>query len=539
MRGKFKIDELSIFFVLAITFLLLSSGKELLTYEERNTGLQSYFDFESAVQVPAQGLLDPGDEVIVYDPSVELMVSIDGGETFKSAGIHFNPVTIENPDLTQIPISYHWQQPIGDFPGAKNIIFKLKNNTTGAVSVPEVYTWFTERSELPVVSLSVPQADIYHEAEGMMVFGKESWKQEGFYESWWFRSANFTSRGLTSEREVFMQYFEDNELKYQQSCGLRISGHATRGFPQKSMRLVARKTYGNDRFEFPFFGSAGQKKYQSLVIRNSGNDNSKTLFADLLMHRLADSSHVLTQQGKPIRVYLNGNYWGIYNLRERIDEYFIARVEDVKEDEVTILEGAYGDLKDGREKGKIEFDAIMTRCDVEVMEDELLSELGNSIDLQSFTDYIIFETFFGNTDWPANNSTWYKAERGKWKWVLNDLDYGLAYLGPGQVNVNLFDKLFKKETVTAKLFAALISNTSFKEQFIMRGEEILQKHFNKSEVDKAFFELKAIFDKEIDLQINRWRMIPSRDEWEKNCISNRSFLADRVFIYSKQLLELK
>jgi hypothetical protein len=532
---RIKIDELTVFFVLALALLYLSFGRELIL-PGSSAPRNQYFRLTDAVYAPSSGLLQADSKIFTYNPSVMLLVSIDGGQSFREypGPVHLDK--LRNPEITTIPTSFHWVNPAGKFPEAKSIVVKLEDKSTGWITEPSVYTYLREPSELPVIAITLPHEDLYDEKKGIMTFGQRSWIQKGFYTPWWFRQANYTGRGVEWEREACFQYFENNELRLEQFCGIRISGNATRGFPQKSLQIIARKNYGPDHFAFRFFGDNSLKKYESLVIRNSGNDNTKTLFADLLMHQLAEDAAVLTQKGRPVRVFLNGNYWGIYDLRERIDEYFIGRIEDVPETDVTILEGAYGDVKDGSEKDKRNFDSMMKKIDDAVnVHDDLLSEIGHAMDLQSFIDYIILETYYGNTDWPHNNAMWYKAGEGKWKWILNDLDYGLAYLGPGSVSVDIFDKLDHSSAVTARLFNKLWTHPSFRESFETRVGQMLETQFSPQRVTGAYEELKAVYENEMGYQVDRWRLIGSLDEWESNCQANLDFLIRRPAIYREQV----
>jgi len=541
MFSKFKIDQLLVFFLLSIAFLLLSFGKELIFGEKNgHTRLTSYFDIENVVDFPEQGNVNLSDTLSVFNRAIEFWYSVNGGQDFI---LSVDPIVLnqlENPDLTGIPTSYHWLQPMENYEGCKSLVVQLKNRESGSITEKKVYTYFeTEISELPVIALTLPQDELFSYDKGIMSFGNNANHNESFYTSWWDRPANFTGRGFEWEREIFFQYFEEGNLAFEQACGMRISGNATRGFPQKSMQIVARKMYGSDRFEFPFFEDDGQKKYASLVIRNSGNDNTKTLFADLLMHRFAEESNVLTLKGRPTVVYLNANYWGIYNLRERIDPYFISKVEDVQEDEVTILEGGDSKLKDGNESDKKEFDDLISKIkNVDDMSQDLYKEVCNKIDEGSFIDYIFFETFYGNNDWPTNNSIWYKVAGGKWKWILQDLDYGLAYLGPQNVNINLLNKLKKSNTTVGILFTKLLSNGAFEKVFVERCYQMVENHFSEENIKKSFTNLRAMYQNEIEKHIGRWRMIESVEEWETNCQNNFNFLINRKKIYLQQVAEL-
>ncbi len=541
MLKRFHIDQLLVFFLLSISAMLLAFGKSVVGIE--NTGgtqLVRYLEPQPMVSVPQQGFFTALEEsVFAYNPNYDIFYSIDGGANFLNGGSSVSLMEIENPDLTYVPSSHHWKRPTGKFPQSKNVIIYLKHQTRSIVTESIYLTYFEkQQSDLPVLSMTLNIADIIGEYQGLFIFGEQSWYDEGFYNTWWSRNANFQMRGNEWERPAHIQYYEKGQLKFQDNCGIKISGNATRGFPQKSFQLVARKKYGSEFLDYPFFGKSGNQKSRSVVVRNSGNDNTKTLFADLLMHTLAKDSYVVSQAGYPTVVYLNGNYWGIYNIRERIDPYYLAQMEDVNEDEITLLEGL--ELKDGDDGEKLKFDALIERLSgADEATDELMSAVENEIDLNSFTDYIIFETYYANTDWPENNSLCYKSKDGKWKWILHDLDYGLAYLGASAVDQNLFENLKSSVSPVAVLFNFLIQDEAYKKRFQDRVQVLLNTCLSESNVTVVFQNLSQQYRSELSNQINRWRMIDSFEAWEENCRLNLIFLSNRGPIYKKQLESLE
>lgn len=539
MLKRFHIDQLLVFFLLSISAIVLAFGKSVVGIENAGgTELVRYLEPQSMISFPRQGPVNSAESIFTYNPEYDIFYSTDGGANFLNGGSSVSIEEIENPDLTYIPSSYHWKRPIGKFPQSKNVIVYLEHPDRSIVTEYIYLTYFEEQeSDLPVLALTLNLNDIVSESQGLFVFGEQAWSDEGFYNNWWSRNANFRMRGNKWERPAHIQYYDNDELKFQDECGIKISGNATRGFPQKSFQLVARKNYGNEFLDFPFFGKDGNDKSRSIVIRNSGNDNTKTLFADLLMHTLAQDSYAITQVGHPMVVYLNGNYWGIYNMRERIDPYYLSRIEDVKEDEITLLEGT--ELKDGDKDEKEKFDALIARISgANDTTEDLLATVENEIDLNSFTDYIIFETYYANTDWPENNSLFYKAKDGKWKWILHDLDYGLAYLGESAVEQNLFEKLAKSSSSVAVLFNFLIQDNDFKKRFTARAHQLLNSLLSENTVTSVFEDLSKKYRHELSNQINRWRMIDSVEDWEFNCKRNLDFLIERRSFYLNQIEEL-
>jgi hypothetical protein len=502
------------------------------------------------IETKSQGSVDFGQNndtlLRVYHPSLSLYYSVDGGDHFlKDQDNQLQISEIRNTGLMYQSTSIRWRHPKGDFPSVKSVRIKLRDEVKMEESEEKVFTYFDQtKSDLPVVSINMSSEDVVGWENGIMVPGASAMNDAGFYKAWWYRSANFANRGNDWAKKVMIHYFDKGELKAEFPSQLRISGNATRYFPQKSMKFYPLDSLGRkQKLNFPFWGEARNKKSESFLLRNGGNDNSKTLFADLLMHRLAKNANLLVLEGFPVSVFINGNYWGIYNLRERLDAYFIAKREEKKENEVTILYcEVYGHeslLKEGDLNQKLAFDSLMADLPKKgELDKEVYDRIKDQISIKSFIDYIIFETFYANGDWLHNNTTWYKAKNGQWKWILNDLDCGLAYHGENQVSLNMFKILTKSDAITARLFNALLTKKKFKKKFKNRVVEILATDLSEIKIKETFASLKKQYDADINLQINRWRSIDSVDEWEKNCANNLTFLLERRISYLKHVEEL-
>ena len=542
MLKQIRIDSLLLFLFLGIVFLwcFFPDIKSKLLENEHYTVIRMSLDEQ--LDFPAQGKSEEG-KISVYNDNLQLLYSVNGGDDYLSvANNKLSTDEIQNPAIIYQNTSIRWRHPKGSFPTLRTVLVKLRDEKNKTESRPRVLTYFSEiTSDFPIINISARQGDLFSWERGIMVYGSESSIDDGFQKDWWYRSANFASRGVEWGRAVYFQYFEKGQLQTEQKCEIRISGNATRYFPQKSLKLFPLDNVGKKgRIDFPFFGDDGNKKFESLLLRHSGNDNNKTLFADLLMNRLASGANVLVQNGFPVSVYINGNYWGIYNFRERFDSYLIAKKEGVSKEDVTILQcEGYGDrtlLKEGRKKEKQAFDSLILSLSQETfLSKKGYDEIRKEVSVKSFIDYIIFETFYANNDWLHNNTMWYKAKDKKWKWLLNDLDFSLAYPGENNVNTNLFEKLKKNVSVTAQLFNALMSNADFNARFKNRAEEIIATNFSDNSIDEHYFSLKKRYETEIDQHIRRWRFMDSHEQWEKDCEKNATFLRERRTIFLKQV----
>lgn len=539
MKKLFPFDQLTFFLLLSGGLMWLIYGNSLFGIELKHNRLTKYVTPENYFEYTSIGATSDAPVVSLIRPEMTLEVSIDGGDKFYSFDNEMSLDDLKKFPVDKQPISFHWKHPFHNLPEGYSAIVRAKHKSQNIKTEEVVLNWYQkDQHNLPIMMITVKQSDLIGYKNGIMAFGEDASFDNGFYKNWWNRNANFQDRGYSSERTAYFSYFENDQLQYESKCGIRINGNATRGFPQKSLRLTTGKNYGSEFFDFRFFGKEGLKKYQSLILRNSGNDNTHTLFADLLMHRLAEGSNVTAQAGEPMVVYINGFYWGVYNLRERIDTYYLSKIEDVKEDEITLLEGSNAALKDGSKKEQKEFSNLIQRIEDADYSKEISNELQEKIDLNSFYDYILFQAYYGNNDWPHNNIILYKAEGKKWKWILHDLDISLAYPGDQNLEYNVFEKLQNSGSVCGKIYRYVLKDSILKQNFISRGIQITETFLSEENIQKNVDQLKNSLDSEIENQIGRWRMIDSKKEWEESVEKNKTFLIERKEQFKNQLEEL-
>ncbi len=544
MHKRQFISSLPAFLGISLAFLWI-------TFPEIQTEIFHKQQYTS-VTIPLQQHLDISDfnarhpYIKLPNPNYTLYYSEDGGDTYKKApGSRLEIDALNNTSVLYAKTSLRWRNPEGDFPTVKNCWIKLRNEKNRKETNGQPFTFYdTTISQLPIVHISIKNSDLFGWKKGIMHHGAAGNQDEGFYKNWWYRSANYANRGHKWERNATVQLIKNGEIAFDQATVLKISGNATRAFPQKSLKFYPLAKNGKrDKLHYPIWGKKGAKTSESFLLRQSGNDNSKTLFADLLMHELAQESNVLTLDGYPVSVYINGDYWGIYNLRERLDAHFIAKAENRKGKDITILEadGYNGQrlLKTGSEKEKMAFQTLMKSLPTnKKLTSEGYKAIADQISIKSFIDYIIFETFYANQDWLHNNTTWYKAADKDWKWLLNDLDFSLAYPGDENIQANLFDQLQAKTAITGQLFSALITFPKFKKKFKKRASELMENNFSDENIERTFYALKKQYETEIDQHIRRWRFIKNRMSWEQSCTDNLNFLKNRRAIYLKQVEEL-
>ena len=360
---------------------------------------------------------------------------------------------------------------------------------------------------LPVVSLVMDPNELWNETDGMLATGGPLNKEK----------IPFKLAGSGGEpiyrtlgkvpRPGFVEYYtKDGAQVLSQGIEFSLQGQYSLDMPQKSFKLRAKAAQGKPFFEAPLFSDRTFTQYKSFVLRISGNDAVWTRINDAYQSKLIDKleTTVIHQAVNPVVVYLNGQYWGHYNMRERVDRFFVAQHEGIpleQADRMDILESSstvvYGSNKEYKDMiAKVKNLSPGTK-------EEDLKYITDRIDVDNYFDYMALEMFFGNSD--PGNIRFYKlkGEGNKWRWIFYDSDYGMfnskfdsptSYLDPkgaGQQNIN--NVLIRK----------LLENSQMKEKFLRRLGHIFQT-FTTQVMLETFNDLAATIAPEMPLHFARW-----------------------------------
>ena len=134
----------------------------------------------------------------------------------------------------------------------------------------------------------------------------------------------------------------------------------------------------------------------------SGQDAAHTLFGDAMMQRLMNGI-IDTQAYRPGVVFLNGEYWGIYNIREHMDEHYLMDHYQLEKHEIALLED-YISIKAGSQTDRQDFIHILRYVHTHDMrQPQHYKYIENKIDVDNFIDYMAAQIYFNNRDWPNNN----------------------------------------------------------------------------------------------------------------------------------------
>lgn len=391
---------------------------------------------------------------------------------------------------------------------------------------------------LPVLSLVIQEDDFWGYKRGIYVPGKNFNPENLDY------SGNHFQRGSDWERPVYAEYFDTNaDIGFSQQLGLRIHGGTSRKFSNRSLRLYARSKYGKNVIEYPLFKNRDRHVHKRLKLRTSGQDIIHTLFRDALMCNLMINTNVITEDYHQVNLFINGEYWGIFNIRERFDNHYVERNFDIPRDEVEILDN-WRVTNSNYEL----FRDFVTKID---SDKKLYYKIvSHFIDLNSFIDKKIAEIFFGR--WDIHWEIWRQSNNkcSKWQWVLWDMDVGMGLpnvWGPewshnAEVDANYLKPFltdYRTETLNLE-FYHIMQNPIIRNIFINRFAEMMSSNLSEERIMQKIKVISENIKPSIPKHIDRWLSvegIPSMEHWYHSIELMKDFAKNRHQHVYNHLLE--
>lgn len=318
-----------------------------------------------------------------------------------------------------------------------------------------------------------------------------------------------------SEYPIHVEYFDETrELALEQDAGVGLFGGASRQAAQKSLALYARSVYGKGRFEHDFFGLRNDRggpitSFDNLVLRNSGNDWDSTMLRDALMTSLLEGTGQDYQAYRPVVLFLNGRYQGFYSLREKVNEDYLASHHPALGNKPIDLLANFWETLAGSDAG---FWSLMSWLDNADLADlDQYGQLASQVDVDNFMDYQLANIYFGNTDWPGNNTKyWRPQEGGSWRWIVFDTDFGFGLIENVYHNTLAFAldgsrTEWPNPEPSTRLLRRLMANPGFHDRFYQRLETLLETNFETGRVLDRITEYRAQVEDEIlHRHLKRW-----------------------------------
>lgn len=418
-------------------------------------------------------------------------------------------------------------------PVFKGTIVRARVIKPGALPSPIVtHTYFVtpqgaQRYTLPVLSLGIQEDYMYDYNTGIYVPGAvfDQWRQENPD-----ATANPSIVGNYSSSTEYPVSFElftsDGGRVLAQNLGFRIHGGQSRAVSQKSLRLYANAKYDTtDVLEYPFFPDltdkiAGQPitTFHRILLRNSGDDYNKTRMRDAFIQTLLKPMGLDGLAYQPAVEFINGEYWGLINIRERLDRFYLASHYRIDPNDAALLEND-ASLQEGDATDVDDFLALRTYIQDHDMADPVHYAYAEArMDMENFILYNVAEIYANNTDWPHNNIQYWRKRTpdtsptappehdGRWRWILYDLDFGFG-LFPG-TEFNTLEWATKDSPDrgwSTVMLRKLLANPDFRNRFINAASDHLNTTFQPEHVVALANLLHDRIAPYLDEHVERWR----------------------------------
>ena len=384
--------------------------------------------------------------------------------------------------------------------------------------------------ELPVIQLSIDSKYLWDEQEGMYVTGANG--ITGF-------CSNDIPRNWNQdwERPATVRYFEpDGSMAFQLNAGMKIGGGCSRGYALKMFNLFFREQeYGDDIVDYPLFENFDVNTFKRFKLRGSGTDYPLTMIRDATIQSLLfNQVDIDLMAYTPAVVYLNGDYWGFYGIREFFTKHYVEAHHGVSQDNIDLLKNPYYtlDVREGDANDWLDLtDFIRTNS---FTNQDNMDELETRVDINEFINYHIAQIYVVNYDWPANNvSVWRDRNNGRWRWMLFDTDIssGFGQWSPALADYDAINhatttsgNLWPNGEASTLFLRKMLNNQEFKNEFTQRTCTFAQTIFAPDRTLHFIDSLSARIDSEVPQIVTKFNNPPSNwVHWGDNPVGGSYF----------------
>ena len=356
----------------------------------------------------------------------------------------------------------------------------------------------------PIISLVTDPDNLVDEDIGIMVRGNNS--------NGWYTTSNptvtpYNFQQKEWERPAYMELFSGSAgsrtVAFSTGVGIRVCGGYSRARAQKSLDVYFKQEYGINTLSYPLIPDAvkadGKTRigtYKNFVLRNGENDAEYSKIFDRFVQHLLSDRNFSTQAQTPCIVYINGEYWGPYNIAEKYGDnhteykYGVKKANVISYDNDALDDGSPGD--EHYYLDMIEYAAFLH----DMSDPDNYRDFCDIVDIDNFIDYFAAQIYVFNQDWPhsnyrawrtrtydANNLPWGDT---RWRFQMFDMDASLGVIDEGGLvglwgGVDAFDQIlngYQKDSKNNRLIKGLLKNPDFCTKFVNNMMDLYNVNFN-------------------------------------------------------------
>jgi hypothetical protein len=441
------------------------------TPDAENEG-SCFAHYESQPEFSAESGVYPASVFLILsseNPEAEIRYTTDGSYPTETSTLYELPIIVS----------------------ASAVVSARAFSNTALPSMVEKNTYMVQEYALglPIISVSTDPANLWDPVTGIHVFGPED------YDPWYPHfGANFWEDW---ERLAYVEYFDSAHIKQMEGpVGIKIHGGWSRGNEQKSFRIQAKGKFGMEEMVYPMIPDKPYiTAFKGFNLRNGGNAYAEYRFHEALIERTTRETNVDYMSYAPAIVFLNGEYWGFMEIRENLDQHYIANNHDISASDATVVSANYMGFNviNGNPDSFYALHEYATQNDPSV--NGYFDEISSRLDIENYADYIIAQTYWANGDWSngwQNNTKLWHDDRpgGKWRFMLMDMDFGMGLAGASPTD-NYIQTAGDEGYLTDQLFGSVILNETFRNHFINRYADLINTEFQIEKVTAMAMEMKA------------------------------------------------
>jgi len=408
----------------------------------------------------------------------------------------------------------------------KNTVVRARIHQPGQILGPIITNTYlidtgNKFSKLPVVCLSSAPDNFWGADNGIYVM-------RNFKPDW--------------EIPVNIELFENDGrvgAAFNLKAGIKVNGLYSWQLPEKMLGVYFKKEYGAGKLEYPILFDKTRKVYKDFALRASGSDWGNTMFRDGMIQTSAvENTNIDISGFRACVVFINGEYMGVHNIREKIDEDYIVGNHALASGTFDMIEetdaGHYAESGDYAAN-----DYFLSLISKDLSVPANYQAVANEMDIDDFNDVVATEVYSGNSSIGHNLMKWKPKDTGKWKWILMDFDRG--FFG---VNNQMISFYVNEDGWPLK---ELIKNPDYKKLFGQKLSDLLFTNFNPDRMVAEIEDHRKTIEAEMPRHVERWagtsgtgnysniKAISSVDYWNSEVEKLKTFAKGRPAVILKDL----
>lgn len=422
--------------------------------------------------------------------------TMDGSRPTQSSPLYSKPITI---DTTAVLRAY-----------CEGDSLHMPSNIATA-------TYFLrEKRTLPVMNISINHNDLFHPTTGIYSSGPGASSEYPYFGS------NFWKRDT---RLAHVEYYDSTGNSFTADCGLAIFGGFSRALAKKSFKVKFKDMYGQSNLRYDLFHEGKARKHKNFVLRSGSQDMDGVMVRDEFFTSLLaeHSPTLLVQAYQPVALYINGQYFGLYYIREKVDRHYVSHHLGVSADSVNIIM-SLGNVEEGP---RAPYQDMLRYVRTHDMTDSTAYEyMRNLVDFDGMIDQKLGEIYAANVD--VGNVRYVRSldakSDKKWHYVYYDLDLtwnsqrkSATYLREGS----------EAESGHNVVIAHLLRNKKFRQRFLERLSVHMHQTYTPENATRVFDNLINTIRPEMQHNCKRWPGFGSVKNWEQRVVKFREKLLTR------------